>query len=58
MGYRLETRKEIDHQDQYVGCIRMDLGGRGCGLMENIDRNQDSAQWRAVLNTAMDLWVP
>jgi hypothetical protein len=38
--------------------IRMDLREIGCGGMGWIDLAQDRDQWRALVNTVMNLWVP
>jgi hypothetical protein len=38
--------------------IKMDLREIGWGRMDWIDLAQDRDQWRARLNTAMNLWVP
>jgi hypothetical protein len=38
--------------------IKMDLREIGWGGMDWIDLAQDRDQWRALVNTVMDLWVP
>jgi hypothetical protein len=38
--------------------IRMDLREIGWGGMDWIDRAHDSDQWRALVNTVMNLLVP
>jgi hypothetical protein len=38
--------------------IIMDLREIGWGDMDLIDLAQDRDQWRAVVNTVMNLWVP
>jgi hypothetical protein len=38
--------------------IRMDLREIGWGGMDWIDLAQDRDQWRALVNTVMNLWVP
>jgi hypothetical protein len=38
--------------------VRMDLREIGCGGMDWIDLPQDRDQWRALVNTVMDLRVP
>jgi hypothetical protein len=36
----------------------MDLGERGWGCMDWVDLAQDRDQWRALINTIMNLRVP
>jgi hypothetical protein len=38
--------------------IRMDLREIGWGGMDLIDLAQDRDQWRALVNTVVNLWVP
>jgi hypothetical protein len=38
--------------------IKMDLREIGLGVMDWIDLAQDRDQWRALVNTVMNLWVP
>jgi hypothetical protein len=38
--------------------IRLDLREIGWGGMDWIDLAQDRDQWRALVNTVMNLWVP
>jgi hypothetical protein len=38
--------------------IKMDLREMGWGGMDWIDLAQDRDQWRALVNTVMNLWVP
>jgi hypothetical protein len=38
--------------------IKMDLGERGWGGVDWIGLAQDRDQWRAVVNTVMNIWVP
>jgi hypothetical protein len=38
--------------------IRMDLTEIGWGGMDWIDLAQDRDQWRALVNTVMNLWIP
>jgi hypothetical protein len=42
----------------WVYNIKMDLGEIGRGVMDWIDLAQDRDQWRALVNTVMNLWVP
>jgi hypothetical protein len=41
-----------------VDSIRMDLRERGWDGMDWIDQAQDRDQWRALVNTVMNLRVP
>jgi hypothetical protein len=41
-----------------VGNIKMDVRERGLGDMDWIDLVQDRDQWRALVNTVMNLRVP
>jgi hypothetical protein len=41
-----------------VDNIKMDLRVIGWGGMDLIDTAEDSDQWRALVNTAMNLQVP
>jgi hypothetical protein len=41
-----------------VDNIKMDLREIGWGCMDWIDLGQDRNQWRALVNTAMNLRVP
>jgi hypothetical protein len=38
--------------------VRMDIRGIGWEGMDWIHLAQDRDQWRAVVNTVMNLWVP
>jgi hypothetical protein len=38
--------------------IKMDLRETGWGGMDWIDLAEDRGQWRALVNIAMNLWVP
>jgi hypothetical protein len=42
---------------RWEGNIRMDLREIGCGGMDWIDLAQDRDQWRALVNTVMNLRV-
>jgi hypothetical protein len=41
-----------------VDKIKMDLRETGWDVMDWIDLAQDRDQWRALVNTVMNLWVP
>jgi hypothetical protein len=43
---------------KWVYDIKTDLREIGWGGMDWIDVAQDRDQWRALVNTVMDLWVP
>jgi hypothetical protein len=43
---------------RWVDNVKMDLREIGWGGMDWIDVAQDKDQWRAFVNTIMDLWVP
>jgi hypothetical protein len=43
---------------RWVDNIRMDLGETGWGGVDWIDLAQDRDQWRALVNTVKNLWVP
>jgi hypothetical protein len=43
---------------RWVGNIKMDLREIGWDGVDWIDLAQDRDQWRALLNTVMNLWVP
>jgi hypothetical protein len=43
---------------RWVDNIKMDLTERGWGGRGWIDLAQDRDQWRALVNTVMNLWVP
>ena len=38
--------------------IRMDLEERGINAGDLVDSAQDRDYWRALVNTALNLWVP
>ena len=38
--------------------IKMDLQAVGCGVMDWIELAQDKDRWRALLNAAVNFWVP
>jgi hypothetical protein len=43
---------------RWVNNIKMDLREIGWDRMNWIDLVQDRDQWRALVNTVMNLWVP
>jgi hypothetical protein len=43
---------------RWVDNIRINLGEIGCDGVEWIDMAQDRDQWRALVNTVLNLWVP
>jgi hypothetical protein len=43
---------------RWVDNIEMELRENGCSGMNRIDLGQDRGQWRAPVNTVMNLWVP
>jgi hypothetical protein len=43
---------------RWVNNIKRDLGEIGRGIMDWIDLAQDRDQWRALLNTLMNIRVP
>jgi hypothetical protein len=43
---------------RWVDNIKMDLRETGFDGMDWIDLAQDRDQWRALVNTVMNLWVP
>jgi hypothetical protein len=43
---------------RWVDNVKMDLREIGWGGMDCIDLAQDRYQWRAFVNTVMNLWVP
>jgi hypothetical protein len=45
-------------RSRWVGNIKMDLKEIGCGGMDLVDLAQDRDQWRAHVNTVMNLRVP
>jgi hypothetical protein len=48
---RRRRRRGVDN-------VKMDLGEIGWDGMDWIDLAQDRDQWRALVNTVMNLWVP
>jgi hypothetical protein len=61
IGYWWESQKERDRwedQDRWVDIIKMALGERGWDGVDCINLAYDMDQWRALVNTVMNLWVP
>jgi hypothetical protein len=48
---RIPRRKGVDN-------IKMDLRETGLGAMDWTDLFRDRDQWRALVNTVMNLWIP
>jgi hypothetical protein len=57
IGYWWESQKVRDHWED-LDNIKMDLREIGCNGMDWIDLAQDRDQWRALVNTVMNLRVP
>jgi hypothetical protein len=63
-GYRMlvekpEGRRPIGRpRRKWVGNVKKDLTEIGWGGMDWIDLGQDRDQWRALVNTVMNLRVP
>jgi hypothetical protein len=54
-----EGKKPVGRQRRrWVDNIKMDLRAIGLGDMDWIVLAEDRDQWRAVMNTVMNLWVP
>jgi hypothetical protein len=52
IGYWWESQKVRDHWED------LDVGGIGWDSMDWIDMAQDRDQWRALVNTVINLRVP
>jgi hypothetical protein len=57
-AYRILVRKTEGKRRRLVDNIKMDLRVIGCGDMDCIVLAQDRDQWRALVNTVMNLQVP
>jgi hypothetical protein len=63
-AYRILVRKPEGKRSlgkprrRWVDNIEMDIREIGWGGMDWIDPAQDRDQWRALVNTAMNFWVP
>jgi hypothetical protein len=62
IGYWWESQKERDHlgrpRRRWVDNIKMDLTEIGWDGMDWIYLAQDKDQWRALVNTVMNIRVP
>jgi hypothetical protein len=59
VGYWWETQKVRDHwEDQDVHNIKTNLRETGCNGMNWVELAQDRDQWRALVNTLMNLRIP
>jgi hypothetical protein len=62
IGYSWESQKERDQAQiprrRWVGNIKMDLRERGWVGMDWVVLAEDRDQWRALVNTVMNLRVP
>jgi hypothetical protein len=59
IGFWWEKQKERDHyQDNIMDNIKMGLREIGWGGTDLIDLAQDRDQWRAFMNTVLNLRVP
>jgi hypothetical protein len=57
VGFWWESRKRPLGRPRQKDNIKMNLREIGWGGMDWIDLAQDRNQWKALLNTAMNLWV-
>jgi hypothetical protein len=56
---KLEGKRPLGRpRSRWVNNIKMDLRQIGWDDMDWIDLAQDRDQWRALVNTVMNLWVP
>jgi hypothetical protein len=54
-----EEKRTLGRQRRrWVDNIKMLPREIGCGGMDWIDLTQDRDQWRALVNTVMNFWVP
>jgi hypothetical protein len=54
-----EGKRPLERQRRrWEDNIKIDFRGIGWGSMDWIDLAQYRDQWRALLNTAINLWVP
>jgi hypothetical protein len=56
---RPEGKRPLERpRRRWVDNIKMDLREIGWDCMDWIELAQDRDQWRALVNTVMNLWVP
>jgi hypothetical protein len=56
---KLEGKRQLgSHRLRWEGNNKMYFRERGWGGMDWIDLAPDSDQWRALVNTVMNIWVP
>jgi hypothetical protein len=54
-----EGKRPLGRQrSRWVNNIKIDLREIGWDAMHWIDLAEDRVQWRALVNTVMNLWVP
>jgi hypothetical protein len=58
IGYWCGSQKVRDHWEDWVDNIKMDLREIGWDGMDWIVLTRDRDQWRALVNTVMNLRVP
>jgi hypothetical protein len=60
IGYWLESQKETTRKTTHRWGDNMNVRLRetGYGSIDRIDVHQDSGQWRALVNTVLNLEVP
>jgi hypothetical protein len=58
MGKPEEKRQLERHRHRWEDNIKMDLREIGWGGIEWIHLAHDTDQWRALLNTVINIWVP
>jgi hypothetical protein len=56
---KLEATRPLGRtRSRWEDDIKVDLGEIGWGGMDWIDMAEDGDQWRALVNTVINLWVP
>jgi hypothetical protein len=59
MGGKPEGKRPLERKrHRWVDNIKMDIREIGWGSIDWIDLSQDSNQWRALVNTEINLLVP